>query len=481
MNRCFQSAILTFIGVCLLALSAGAQQANWWYFGDHVGLDFSSGIPVEVADGQTSEYAVFHTEGSACISDAAGNLLFYSNGNVVWNKNHEIMPNGGNLAGDHSSTHAALILPVPGSNHRYYLFVTDSFLEEPQTGPTVYVVDMCMDNGLGDIDLVFGGQQIHDEFTEKMAVTRHANGTDYWLVTHITLSNEFRAFQVTAEGLSTPVSSFVGAVHADEDSVGVGVAIGQMKFSPDGQRLALTAANGLEFAEVFDFDSATGQLTNPIHLTMELGGYGIAFSLDASKLYVRGFGGLFQFNLEAGTPADINFSKTEIVTGGTNQLSGLQLGPDGKIYAIAYFTSSISVIHSPNEFYPDCDFELHAIVLENPGLSFSFPSFLDSFNYPAMERDCSGNTVEEENVFGMSVFPNPSSGRLSIERGSLPAMLVSVVVHDMLGKEVFIANLALDQSKTLELGFLPDGTYQLMLVIDQKMVFSEQIVLLHGN
>lgn len=36
-------------------------------------------------------------EACASISDSAGNLLFYTNGEKVWNKNHEVMPNGEGL------------------------------------------------------------------------------------------------------------------------------------------------------------------------------------------------------------------------------------------------------------------------------------------------------------------------------------------------------------------------------------------------
>jgi hypothetical protein len=59
------------------------NQANNWYFGYHAGLSFASGNPVALTDG-----AINTREGCSTISDANGNLLFYSDGVQAWNKNH---------------------------------------------------------------------------------------------------------------------------------------------------------------------------------------------------------------------------------------------------------------------------------------------------------------------------------------------------------------------------------------------------------
>lgn len=104
---------------CFLSTVSFAQgEANWWYFGyntGYAGLDFNGGSPVAVTNGQLSTY-----EGCASISDAAGNLLFYTDGIKVWNKNHVQMPNGFGLMGATSSTQAALIVQRPGSAAIYY-------------------------------------------------------------------------------------------------------------------------------------------------------------------------------------------------------------------------------------------------------------------------------------------------------------------------------------------------------------------------
>jgi hypothetical protein len=49
-------------------------------------LDFSNGAPVALTDRQIDT-----AEGCATISDANGQLLFYTDGKKVWNKNHQVM------------------------------------------------------------------------------------------------------------------------------------------------------------------------------------------------------------------------------------------------------------------------------------------------------------------------------------------------------------------------------------------------------
>jgi hypothetical protein len=56
-------------------------------------------------------------EGSASISDTNGQLLFYTDGATVWNRNHDTLQNGFGLLGEASSTQAALIIPKPGTSN----------------------------------------------------------------------------------------------------------------------------------------------------------------------------------------------------------------------------------------------------------------------------------------------------------------------------------------------------------------------------
>src|SRR6266550_241170 len=96
--------ILLVVSLLLTQLHAFPQhQADNWFFGIKAGLNFSGGSPIALTTGALST-----TEGCSAISDAQGNLLFYTNGVSVWNKNNDVMPNGTGLDGDISTSQSAL-------------------------------------------------------------------------------------------------------------------------------------------------------------------------------------------------------------------------------------------------------------------------------------------------------------------------------------------------------------------------------------
>ena len=108
------------------SLAFSQQEASVWYFGQNAGLKFNpDGSVNSLGDGKLNT-----SEGCASIANSNGDLLFYSDGRTVWDKNHVVMPNGDylngtGLFGDISSTRSAIIVPKPGSPNLYYIFTLD--------------------------------------------------------------------------------------------------------------------------------------------------------------------------------------------------------------------------------------------------------------------------------------------------------------------------------------------------------------------
>src|SRR5258705_6401883 len=109
----------------ILSLSSAAQRNNIWYFGLKGGLDFNPvpGLPSPIAIGNSAMTA---NEGCGSVCDVNGQLLFYSNGITIYNRNHQAMVNGDNLAGHLSSVQSCLIIPRPGNDFIYYVFTSDA-------------------------------------------------------------------------------------------------------------------------------------------------------------------------------------------------------------------------------------------------------------------------------------------------------------------------------------------------------------------
>ena len=99
----FTTFILLFCTLTVLAQG----EANFWYFGRQGGLNFNNGTATVALGSNINTY-----EGCASFSSANGNLLFYTDGIKVWNKNHQVMPNGTNFSRRKAAQTCWEILPV---------------------------------------------------------------------------------------------------------------------------------------------------------------------------------------------------------------------------------------------------------------------------------------------------------------------------------------------------------------------------------
>ncbi len=362
-----------FFSASFLTEKISAQgQANVWYFGQNAGLDFNSGNPVALTNGQ-----LYQLEGVASISDASGNLLFYTDGMAVWNKQHVTMPNGSGLMGDWSSTQSACIVQKPGSATIYYIFTTSAQLNVG--GLRYSEVDMSLCGGLGNVT---ANKNVLLQYPscEKICGVRHCNNKDVWLVSHDWNCNWFRAHLVTAAGINlTPVLSTAGQSAGGNS----GNTIGQLKCSRDGKRLATATFYGS--FEVFDFDNTTGIVSNPIYFPIVYYmdcPYGVEFSPDGSRLYGAAYqtGRLYQFNLCAGSNNAVASSGVLVAQSSTPQTGSLQIGPDNKIYLTRCNSAFMGVISNPNALGTGCSYTDNGVSLGTKKGFYGLPNFIYSYN-----------------------------------------------------------------------------------------------------
>jgi gliding motility-associated-like protein len=347
---------------------AQSKRGNIGIFGDGVALDFNASPPSVYILPKPS-LVIFRTdEGSASICDNEGNLLFYTNGVAVWNRNHMPMPHNQGLYGSDWSltTTQDIIVPIPKDPFQYYI-ITPGWQGKAMT---YSLVDMRLDKGMGDV--VFENKLLFEKSTEKVTIVKHASGKSLWLITHEYGTNTFRSYLIDEDGIQIDyVESSVGLIHKEnfEFSYPVYVygtnAIGYLKPSHDGNFLACAINGEMGTLELFKFDKATGKVSVPLELLNDplQGSYGVEFSPDNTKLYAScNNKNLYQFDLSSGNPTTISNSKTLI---STSTIGALQLGPDGKIYCVSsYNTSFLDRINSPNSSGAACDYEKEALHFE---------------------------------------------------------------------------------------------------------------------
>jgi len=366
--------LLLFFTV-LSVLRTGAQQNSTWYFGDGAGLRFNGSSVTALTNG-----ALFTTEGSAAISTISGGLLFYTDGITVWDRTHQSMPNGTGLQGHASSTVSALIIPRPGWPGRYFIFTADASENQFYRGYRYSEVDTALNGGLGD--LVSKNTLLYTGGSERMALVKHGNGKDYWLVTRERTGNVFRTFLIDCGGVRPQaVVSATGIVTTAlpfPSPEGIGI----LKASPDGRSIGMTIWDGPQRgAYLYRFNNLTGQLFDPLSLSPSDAvntAYGLEFSPNATQVYVSyGFNNLVrQYRIALWNEATINATAVAFPIA---KPYGMQLGPDGKIYIAHNSIPYVARIASPDGVGPACGLADSAVFLQSGICNSGLPYFPNSF------------------------------------------------------------------------------------------------------
>jgi hypothetical protein len=469
-----------FIGVHTPGTLYAQRENNIWYFGNQAGVTFSSGSPVAISNSMLSSY-----EACASISDAAGNLVMYSNGENVWDANHQLMPNGSNLGGHTSASQGVLLLKHPGNATQYFIFIVDAIDNNLVGGLRYSVVDMSLRGGLGDVvantkSVRLPTPTLSGKVTEKLTAGLHSNGRDYWIVVHGWQSNTFYSFLLSPNGISTtPVVSSVGPVHTGGGSFfGAANAVGYMKISPLGTHLAL-AERDRQF-ELYSFNKTTGSVSNYVPLTVYGDHYsGIEFSPDNSRLYTSTYtdGGfsstIYQYNLLAGSASAINNSQQTIAN-----LIGLsvalQSAPNNKIYLAAFNTTFLHAINAPNALGTACGLIQNAVSLGQRTAQVGLPNFPNAFATQTLA------TASQQLNEQATVYPNPAQDMVWVR---LPDALFNqeaeFTIFDEVGKKVLQKQLSVSTNSAgtaIKLPSLSEGMYTLQVATKAGIISKKLVV-----
>jgi PKD repeat protein len=407
------TAYLTLV-VLSTCISVNAQDnINNWYFGNNAGVYFDeTGI-------HPTSGAIIAAEGTSSISDGCG-LLFYTDGNNVWTKEHSLMQNGFDIGGKcsgyvnetSSSTQAALVVRQPASDSIFYIFTTDCIEDGLSDGMRYSIVNMNRNNGLGEV--VTKKQLLFTHAEEKLTASKHANGCDIWIISHEYGSKNFYSYLLTSSGLNlVPIISTTGQIHNASNPTYFN-ARGYLKASPNGEKLINVNLDGVyswadtTLPELFSFNKSTGNVASDfvfpqdssnwwdIYDSWSIPFYGASFSPDNSKLYLSsGFYGpnLYQFDLTAGSPTAIIASQTclslypypadlfdvEIPTSLVN-------APDGKMYVAQRWKGYLGAINSPNLPGVTCNYVDSAFALspETTNDWGGLPNFFEDYINPKL-------------------------------------------------------------------------------------------------
>lgn len=315
---------LSFFIIFFTTTTNAQLETNHWFFNGDRATVKPTGVTVVPPGSNGTDPYVSVGLVSSSMADAAGNLLFSTNGLAIFDRDQKVMPalpTFTNLGGNNAKV---LIHPIPAST-RYLVFYSQ--LNDPYTNNynrshklKYAVVDMALNGGKGDVILY--DQLIDSSTSPGFTIADGAQENDAWLIVHRHQTDSFYAYPLNGGGIGkTPVISKAGSNTIKQDYI-----FRDLTASYDGKMIAGYAylrvpdifAITYRFIEVFNFDAFSGRITNKIR-TPRLSGYfntnwSLEFSPDSRLLYtltVSNISGLQPCGFGSGTLTQYNTCYTD--------------------------------------------------------------------------------------------------------------------------------------------------------------------------
>jgi uncharacterized protein (TIGR02145 family) len=479
---------------------------NNWYFGTKAGVSFNNGTPVVLLNSNMMGWTV-----DASVSDSLGNFWFSNGRAFVYNRNHQIMPNGSGLWGG-IREQSILAVQKLEDDSSYYLFTVGphDLVQNYVYGLLYSIVNMRLDNTLGDIES--GHKNIPVPFGNKayggLTATRHKNNRDVWVIVrlHDADSNFFSSYKITSAGLDTiPVLSVSRVSYVPTITELVPPMF--IKITPDGNYLISMHDIGINFptdtVEFCYLNNTSGEISSLFTFIPGKYSYSAShprsaeFSIDSRFLYLSCQNLLFPGNTiiyqyDISSHDSLQIVQSETIIGMIHENSGLQMGPDLKIYGTRPFIDSLSVINNPSNQGSGCNFIPNVISLEGRDPVLGLPQFVQRYYlYIRHSGTCWNDSISFSNVICPPAdsmywdFGDPASGSQNFSwatepkhKFSSPGIYTVTLIARHIDKrfdtayrqvEIFSIPLVslgidrficLDDSVTLNAGFCTGCTYQ---------------------
>ncbi len=476
-------------------LSGHAQkEGNIWCFPDHVGIDFNDTANLIIFNSAIGPNFGNPLQNQSTLADSSGNLFCYTsattfafNGLYVFDRNHNVMPNGSRLQGH--PIFSSLVLPCPGVDSLIcILHIGRDSISTNNFRLFYSQVNKNLNSGFGDVtirdSLIYYGEITNN----KLAATKHANGRDWWIFTYDYSTGDYIYFILTPYSISYMGMQSIGSHGGD-------LYYGKLVFSNDGTKMMGVGDNG--HIDVFDFDRCSGLLSNyrdiGEHLSSEAYQYAnAAFSPNGNIIYVSPFNlakNFYQFNLNAPniTASKIllnTYADTGVVQWTTYEEHNL--APDGKIYipktnnyglnSQTAFTQHLDVIENPDVVGTGCNYVVNGFDLGNHYVQGALPN-MAYFGLGAMTGSICDSLTGIKDVTkiknGVEVFPNPSSGVFSLKLKDVNDKIISIEVEDILSNRVLFTKYF---SSTFNLSPYSAGIYVLRVQTQKKKTFAAKVV-----
>lgn len=408
---------ITFLMIIPLLLFSQRENDNW-YFGNQAAVNFANPNPVVLNNSQMDAI-----EACGTVSDANGNLLFYTNGETVWDREHQVMQNGSGLGGDSSSQQLAIV-KHPGNPNQYFIITTaDNSIGSSNTNTTIEysIVDMSQGNignggPLGAVLPNFTNIPIVDSFgnsfqSEAVTVVSNTSNQSYWVL--IPNGTRMYGYAIDNNGFNNgnPVVSNlnfpVPLVNPNYYSVKASPKIKNAVNYTHLVCISLWNPDTNLRNQVYSFNSLNGSFTNDFSLMVNgLGAYLPEFNKDGSVLFL-GYQNIYAVDLLTSTSSNVNFAT--IFTGTGSPYFGIQRNRKGEIYISRIGQQFLGRINDPDGNIFNMSVNMSALNLNNGSTMFGLPQLI-ALPYDDTYSPCMDNLTlidpEVNSIFTYNVGKN---------------------------------------------------------------------------
>ena len=490
-----KSLILIIFNFCfvLISIAQSPRNKNWVIGLEPVKFIFNeNGLKIDTIKNWNSITPPFTAVAQSCsnISDLEGNLLFYSSGFVLFDKDGYAINNGKQINcplgtklctnyGGLSLFHQTDII-LPKKGNQYYVFATgmsdsaaDKYLNHTETIFDVLnysVVDMDSNNGMGEVvvknKIIMQNQRY---WNVGLTAVKHANGKDWWLVKSDCLNNRFQLFLVKEDSIEGPFYQNFGITSY------WCTWPTKLNFSSDGSKLIGNIYRDYyensEFnrTEIYDFDRCTGTITYNQHFFVPFDTItymnwdkmqGVEFSPNGKLAYVCSMYNVWQIDLENPNKKDaLLLSGPDTTLNVFPWYDMLALGPDNKIYiGTASGSRALSTIDSPDVKGLGCKFHRHG-VRQNYNYLLCPPNMPNYGLGALVGSACDTIRAVPQNWL---LYPNPAASNITIKiPNSKQGTSIQLQVYNLLGQKIIDKQvlISIDFEATLDVASLPRSIY----------------------
>jgi len=481
-----------------------------WFLGGGSGtpgMIWDWSIQDKKPDLKSIPYGIHNNNASICDKD--GNLLFWSNGCAVINRDQEVMPNGDTLNWDiyrevsdwkkcdkgYPGVQNIKIISAPSVYNGYYIFHKarkyNGQFEDYTIELRISYVNMNLDGGKGDLE--FFDWTINDTpiTDSNLEIISGPYGLDWWIIQPIENDSSFLTYKLSYKGLEKYPDQNSNVLFKRNRS-----GRGTMRISPDGTKMAYY--DYFLNLHVYDFEKQTGQISNHKKVTIfddaeekpdnQFRFGSVEWSPNSRFMYVAVRDSLFQVD---SWEEDMNdgIRLIDVYDGTLNPVATTfyvaSLAPDCKIYICSTNGNrSYHIIHRPDELGTACNFVQNGLQLPASAGSANLPLF-PRFRVDEAEKcDSTITSVFGEAVFyrrDLKVYPSPSDGRYTVD---IPEEFKDGVLNILTleGQSIRQFNItSITMKQSIDITSYPKGMYffELYPTQNQNRVFWGKQVVKH--